>query len=127
MYIDNLDPDTLFYRVSGPGRHWNDVLAGRGAYFGQANGGRYNASAQKTVYASPDPLVALTEFAFYQARRWQAAIGLAVLATQPPPPFRSPAGRRPRLWAFQLTPPPVVIDVTDAAAYNTFHHPPACC
>jgi hypothetical protein len=125
MYITNLNAATLFYRVIGPGRHWNDVLAGRGAYFGRAHGGRYNRSRQKTVYASTDPLVAITEYAFYEALRWQEAIGTTALQHQHQlPPFRTAPKKRPRLWSFHLTPPPTILDVTDPAAFNTFHHPP---
>jgi hypothetical protein len=125
MYVTNLSAATLFYRVIGPGRHWNDVLAGRGAYFGRTYGGRYNRSRQKTVYASTDPVVAITEYAFYEALRWQEAIGTTALQNQNQfPPFRTAPKKRPRLWSFRLTPPPTIVDITDPAAFNTFHHPP---
>jgi hypothetical protein len=124
VYI-TLNAATVFYRVIGPGRHWNDVLAGRGAYFDRASGGRYNRSRRPTVYASTDPRVAITEYAFSEAVRWQEAIGTTALVNQQQlPPLRTAPNKRPRLWSFRLTPPPNLIDLTDPAAINAFHHPP---
>jgi hypothetical protein len=120
-----LPPATIFYRVIGPGRRWHDVLAGKGSYFGSIHGGRYNRSRQRTVYAATDSLVAISEYAFYEAQRWQQLIGQTALAGQGTlVPFSTRQGTRPRLWCFRLNPPPTVIDVSHAMALATFHHPP---
>jgi hypothetical protein len=67
---------------------------------------------------------AITEYAFYEALRWQGAIGTTALQNQRHlPPFRKVPKERPRLWSFRLTPPPTLVDVTDPAAFNTFQHP----
>lgn len=81
MYI-TLPAGSLFYRVIDPSLTWYDILAGKGAFHGAQWGGRYNASAQKTVYASTDPLVAITEYAFYEALKWQKKIAQTLLVNQ---------------------------------------------
>jgi hypothetical protein len=67
-------PATRLYRVTRPDETWPNPLLGLGAYF--TRGGRYNRPHQQTIYASEDPLVAITEAAFYQALDWQRRIAL---------------------------------------------------
>jgi hypothetical protein len=96
-----LPAQTIFYRVTAAHRPWSDVLTGRGAFYGHPHGARYNASRQTTVYTSTDPVVVITEAAFYQALLWHARIGSTVLRNQHlvSPPFVSTV----RLWSFRLT------------------------
>jgi hypothetical protein len=114
--------DTVFYRVIGPGRRWSDVLSGKGTFYAGQKGSRYNNLGLKTVYAASDPLVSVTEAAFYEALGWHERIGSALLTNQHKlAPFGRASGR---LWAFQLNPPPTVIDVEDPQALQTFRYPP---
>jgi hypothetical protein len=116
---------TVFYRVVGPGRRWSDVLAGLGAFFGSASGSRYTTLLQKAVYLSTDPIVALTEYAYYEGRRWQAIVGQTALVHQKGlVPFCTQPGKRPRLWAFRLNAPPTIADVAGNAALQAFGLPP---
>ena len=63
----------LVCRVESPHLAGASVVAGHGAFY--SIGGRYNRPHQPTVYAAVDPITALTESAYYEARFWQAAIG----------------------------------------------------
>lgn len=114
---------TRFYRVTERGRAWPDVLSGAGAYF--TFGGRYNRTQQKTVYASDDPLVSITESAFHQALDWQERIGGGTLSA--PAPLAAPAlplVSQHFFWCFTLANPPALVDVEDPAARNMFQHRP---
>ena len=64
---------TLFYRVTRRGTKPPSVLSGMGSYY--TLGGRYHRPHQRTVYASDDALVSITEMANYQALEWQERIG----------------------------------------------------
>lgn len=121
MFV-NLPATTFFYRITGRDIPWAKVLTGEGAFFGIPQGNRYNASRQATVYAAADPVVTLTEGAFRQGLFWHEQIGSTILSNQHvlPPPFSTTV----RLWCFRLTPPPVLIDLTDPAAVLAFRHPP---
>jgi hypothetical protein len=116
-------PGTQFYRVTERGRSWLDVLSGAGAYF--SFGGRYNRVHQKTVYATEDPLVSITEYAFHQAVDLQKLVGGGPLSTHPPllrPPL--PLVSEHFLWCFTLRDAPQVVEVEDPVARHTFHHFP---
>jgi hypothetical protein len=115
-------PDTILYRAAPLKLPWSRVLNGLGAYHGERTVGRYHSPRQRTVYATPDPLVAITESAFYEALARQKAIERTVLLQQPQLlPFSNTVCR---LWAFRLNPPPVVIDLEDPMALQVFGHPP---
>jgi RES domain len=90
---------TVFYRVTRPNEQEADVLRGLGAFF--ATGGRYNRIHQATVYAAADPVVAITEAAYYQARKWQEQIGGQPNLPKPNGPLVS----RHRLWCIKVTGP----------------------
>jgi hypothetical protein len=96
------------------------VLSGAGAYF--SFGGRYNRVQQKTVYATEDPLVGITEYAFHQAVDLQRLIGGGPLSAQPPLPPPLPLVSEHFLWCFTLRNAPQVIDVEDPIALHTFGH-----
>ena len=53
-------------------------------------GGRYHRPHQRTVYASEDALVAITEMAYYQALELKERIGGGRTATPMPPPRPTP-------------------------------------
>ena len=115
-------PDTLFYRAAPLKLTWSEILNGLGAYYGKRTMGRYHSPRQRTVYATPDPLVAITESAFYEALAWQKEIETTVLSQQPQLlPLQDTVYR---LWAFRLNPPPMVIDLEDPMAQQAFGHPP---
>jgi hypothetical protein len=117
---------TLYDRVTSRDMRRTDLLTGMGSYFD--TGGRYNRTQQRTVYASDDPLVSLTEMAFYRALDWREQIGggdPAAPAPQPKPsPPTFPFVSDHTLWCFFLKNPPHVIDVDDPAAYLLFQHDP---
>ena len=106
---------TLFYRVTRRGTKPTSVLSGMGSYF--TLGGRYHGPQQRTVYASDDALVSITEMAYYQALEWQERIGGGRTGTPIPLPKPAPPTYplvSPHLlWCFTLTAPPLVIDVDD--------------
>jgi RES domain len=117
---------TLYYRVTRPGIRPAMVLSGMGSYY--TLGGRYHRPHQRTVYASDDPLVAITEMAYYQTLEWQERIGGGRTRTPAPLPKPEPPGYPLRsshlLWCFTLAAPPTVIDVDDPTAYAAFQHTP---
>jgi hypothetical protein len=115
-------PGALFYRVTGKERKWQEVLSGAGSYF--SSGGRYNRVQQKTVYASEDPLVSISEYAFHEAVQLQRALGGGPLTSPPLPPPPPPFVSEHLLWCFTLPRPPVVVDVEDSAAIQAFGHRP---
>jgi hypothetical protein len=117
---------TLYYRVTRRGIRPSSVLSGMGSYY--TPGGRYHGPHQRTVYASDDALVSITEMAYYQALEWQERIGggrtgTPILLPTPVPPHY-PLVSSHLLWCFTLTMPPSVIDVNDPIAYATFQHAP---
>jgi hypothetical protein len=115
---------TLYYRVTSQSTQRRDVLSGMGSY--RTLGGRYNRPQQRTVYASDEALVSITEMAFYQALEWQERIGGGRTGTPIPvpklPPPSYPLISLHRLWCFTLTAPPSVIDVDHPTAFATFQH-----
>jgi hypothetical protein len=116
----------LYYRVTWKGTRSSSVLSGMGSYY--TLGGRYHRPHQRTVYASDDALVPITEMAYYQALKWQERIGGGRTGTpiplpRPAPPIY-PLISSHLLWAFRLTAPPSVIDVDDLNAYAAFQHAP---
>lgn len=116
----------LYYRVTRRGTSSSDVLSGMGSYY--TLGGRYHGAHQRTVYASDDPLVSITEMAFYQALEWQERIGGGRTGTPVSPPRPAPPTyplvSSHSLWGFTLAPPPPVIEIDDPIAYATFQHAP---
>lgn len=74
-------PGTLFYRVTDAEISWPEVLSGTGSYY--SPGGRYNRVHQRTVYASEDPLVSISEYAFHLALKLQGLIGGGALTGHP--------------------------------------------
>ncbi len=110
-------PGTRLYRVTRLNETWPNTLLGLGAYFG--GGGRYNRSHQETIYASDDPLVAITEGAFYQTLVWHGRIALH--SSQP---VGYPLVSDHRLWCFTIDPAPFVIDLLHPSGQHQFPHPP---
>jgi RES domain-containing protein len=115
-----------YYRVTGRGVRRADVLSGMGSYYNL--GGRYNRIHQRTVYASDDVLVSITETAFSQAKQWQERIG-GGQTTTPLPPVRPAPPTYPlisyhTLWCFTLKVPPKLVDIDHLMAYPVFHHDP---
>ncbi len=116
MYY-TLGAGARFYRVTSADTNWPTPLLGEGAYF--THGGRYNRAGQPTVYCSEDPLVVITEAAFYQSLEWQLRISMQ----------RSNAMTYPLvsdhiLWCFMLDPPPTLVDLESNQAQHTFQYPP---
>jgi hypothetical protein len=64
MLYETLPPQTVFYRAAERRLRWHQILTGLGAFLGNKKTGRYHGSRQRTVYATTDPLVAVTEAAF---------------------------------------------------------------
>ena len=87
MYV-TLPVGITLYRATSRNTRKPAVLAGQGAFYGRQYGGRYNASRQTTVYTARDPLVALTERAFYEALTWQDTLATTMLPGLPHPPGR---------------------------------------
>src|SRR3954470_17152668 len=104
MYV-TLPAGTTLYRAIRRNTRQPAVLAGPGAFYGRSYGGRYNASRQATVYTAGDPLVALTERAFYEGLTWQDTLAATLLAQLPHPPARPPLVATFRLWGFRLNRP----------------------
>jgi hypothetical protein len=110
-------PGTRLYRVTRLAEAWPEPLLGLGAYF--TRGGRYNRPHQQVIYASDDPLVAITEAAFYQALDWQRRIALHHFL-----PVGYPLESEHWLWSFTIDPAPAVIDLLHPGAQHQFPHPP---
>ena len=117
---------TLYYRVTAKNMRPSGVLSGMGSYY--TLGGRYHRPHQRTVYASDDDLVAITEMAYYQALEWKERIGGGRMGTPialpRPKPTTYPLVSSHLLWAFTLNASPPVIDVNDPNAYTTVQHAP---
>jgi len=105
------------YRVTSPSTTWPTPLLGQGAYF--THGGRYNRAGQATVYCSEDPLVVITEAAFYQSLVWQLRISAQRFSAMTYPLVSDHI-----LWCFVLDPPPPLIDLEHRQAQHTFQFPP---
>ena len=122
MLYETPPPATVFYRAADRRLRWPQILTGLGAFLGNKKTGRYHGSRQRTVYAASDPLVAITEAAFYEALGVQYRIGTTSLPhAHRLPPLTAVSFR---LWAFRLDPPPTVIDLEDPGAHPIFNHPP---
>src|SRR5262249_4965198 len=67
------------YRVTKQNTIWPEPVQGLGAFYTPKGGSRYNEPHQQTVSCSEDPLVAITEAAFYQALRWRDAIASSLI------------------------------------------------
>lgn len=105
---------TPLYRASRANDTWDDVLQGYGSFF--TSGGRYNVTHQQTVYATQDPLVALTEFGWHSALKRCEGLGDRVALAYP---FAA-AGK---LWRFELATPITLVDVTHAGCVHQFGYP----
>src|SRR5947209_4374558 len=116
MYY-TLGAGARLYRVTSPNTAWPTPLLGQGAYFN--HGGRYNRAGQATVYCSEDPLVVITEAAFYQALEWQHRISMQRFN-----PMTYPLLSDHLLWCFTLDPPPPLVDLEHPQAQHTFQYPP---
>jgi len=101
------------------GNMWPDPVMGYGAYYVPREGSRYSGPHQLTLYCAEDPLVAVTEGAFYQALKWQHDIA-SFLMKAVTYPLRS----EHLLWAFRIDPRPAVIDMESALASNHFGYSP---
>jgi RES domain len=124
--FQTLGAATVYYRVTGKDTRPSGVLSGMGSYY--TRGGRYHRPHQRTVYASDDALVAITEMAYYQALEWRDRIGGGRTTTpvpmlRPSPPI-FPLVSSHALWCFTLAAPPTVIDLDDLIAFATFQHAP---
>ena len=73
--IHTIPEGTWLYRVTRREVLWREILLGHRAYY--RNGARYNSIHQPAVYTTPDPIVAITEQAYYSARDWQDKIRLS--------------------------------------------------
>ncbi len=117
MYYQIGDGD--LYRVTWPNMVWPAPVQGLGAFYTPKDGSRYNRPHQRTVSCAEDPLVAITEAAFYQALRWREAIASSfVLAVAYP--FHS----EHLFWTFRIDPRPPIIDLEHAGAALTFGYSP---
>jgi hypothetical protein len=107
--------------VTDFGRTWQEVISGAGSYY--SSGNRYNRIQQRTVYASADPLVAITECAFHWAEKWQMSIGQGALDVLPPlprPPL--PLLSEHWLWCFTLHSTLQLVNLFSPAARTAFPH-----
>ncbi|MBV9123866.1 MAG: RES family NAD+ phosphorylase [Planctomycetes bacterium] len=109
-------PATRLYRITRLNEVWPGPLLGLGAYF--THGGRYNRPHQQVVYTSDDPLVAITEVAFYQALEWHKRIAFHHFL-----PVAYPLESKHRLWCFTIDPAPAVVDLLNLGVQHQFPHP----
>jgi hypothetical protein len=109
------------YRVASAnsGNVWPDPVLGHGAYYVGIDANRYSRPDQLTVYCAEDPLVAITEAAFYQALKWQINI-----ASYRMNPVGYPLRSKHLLWAFRIHPRPPVIDMESPLACTRFTYSP---
>jgi hypothetical protein len=98
---------------------WPDPVQGQGAYYVGGQGNRYSRPHQLTVYCADDVRVAITEGAFYQALNWQK--DLASFRTKG---LTYPLRSEHILWAFNIDPAPVVLNLEDPVAQQVFAFPP---
>jgi hypothetical protein len=116
MYY-HVHPGTRLYRVTSLSTDWPLPLRGLGAYY--TKGGRYNRIGQPTVYCSEDPLVAIVEAAFYQAREWHEKISVFRVN-----PVAYPLITIHRLWCFSLETSLPLIDLTGPNVFRVFRFSP---
>jgi len=116
---EDLPAHVYLYRATLRTGTWRKLLEGKGAYF--TNVGRYNVTHQPTVYASDDPLVAISEHCYYQAREAQRLIGSSISPRSPKFPLVS----KHYLWCFTLTDPIKLIDLRSPIAQKTFSYSPS--
>lgn len=109
-----LPANTTLYRVTRAQDTWADVLQGLGSFYN--HGGRYNRVGQQTVYATPDPLVALCEFAWHSALKHTQQLGDRKSVIYP-------CTDNGKLWQFQLATPITLVDLTNPAAANRLAFP----
>src|SRR5207302_10375578 len=103
MYY-SLNAGNLLYRwTSTPTTVWPDPVKGLGAYFTSKDGGRYNGPDQTTVYCSEDPLVVITDGAYYHSLAWPQLLAKTRLN-----PLSHPLRREHLLCAFLIDPPPAI-------------------
>ena len=107
------------YRVTRRDTAWPEPVRGHGAFYVPRGGNRYNATQQLTVSCSEDPLVAITEAAFYQAHQWRDAIANSLIN-----PVSYPFRSEHLFWAFRIDPLPPVIDLEDPMAIAQFGYSP---
>lgn len=117
MYYEIGEGD--LYRVTRPNMVWPDPVRGRGAFYTSTEGSRYNRIQQLTVRCSEDPLVAITEAAFYQALKWREAIASSLIHA-----VAYPLRSEHLFWAFQINPHPPVIDLEHTIASANFGYSP---
>jgi hypothetical protein len=101
------------------GNLWPAPVKGLGAYYVPREGNRYSRPHQLTVYRAEDPLVAITEGAFYQALNWQTDIASSRTKT-----VTYPLRSEHLLWAFRIDPRPPVIDMESPLATTHFGYSP---
>jgi hypothetical protein len=101
------------------GNVWPEPVMGIGAYYVGLGASRYSRTQQPTVYCAEDPIVAITEAAFYQALQWQIAVASYKMKT-----LLYPLRSEHLLWAFLINPIPPVIDMESVLAGNRFGYPP---
>jgi hypothetical protein len=107
------------YRVTRPDTVWPAPVQGLGAFYTPRDGSRYNRPHQLTVSCSEDPLVAITEAAFYQALKWREAIASSLIHG-----ITYPLRSEHLFWAFQINPRPPVIDLEHENAIVAFGYSP---
>ena len=86
---------------------------------GNTKGGRFNRANDPTVYCSEDPLVVITETAFYESLEWHRRISDHRLN-----PVGYPFVSRHSFWCFSIDPPPPLIDLQHSSAIAQFQFPP---
>lgn len=107
------------YRVTRPNTTWPEPVQGLGAFYLLESGNRYNAAHQVTVSCSEDPLVAITEAAFYQAFNWREAISSSLVNA-----VTYPLLSQHLFWVFRIHPLPAVIDLEDPIEVAHFGYSP---
>jgi hypothetical protein len=115
-----IGPGPLFRVASTTsGNAWPEPIRGQGAYYVGRDGNRYSSPHQLTVYCAEDPLVAITEGAYYQALNWQKEIASSRIKA-----VTYPLRSEHLLWAFRIDPLPPVIDMESPLASNQFRYSP---
>jgi hypothetical protein len=107
------------YRITSASTVWPNPVKGHGAYYISAQGNRYNRTDQLTVYCSEDPVVSLTEGAYYQAIEWHRKLAYSKII-----PIAYPLRTEHIFWAFRIDPCPPVVDLERAAAIARFNYQP---
>lgn len=107
------------YRVTGPNTTWPEPVQGLGAFYLPKGGNRYNTAHQLTVSCSEDPLVVISEAAFYQASKWRGAIADSLINA-----ITYPLCSEHLFWAFRINPLPPVVDLEDPLAVAHFGYSP---